>query len=219
MKTINIKGKEYIPVNERLIELKKLHPNYSLISEIVSPTEKSDQYVIIKASVLDEDGRVLATGHAMELQKTKGVNETSHVENCETSAWGRALGCLGIGIEHGVASADEMGKTDRYQRPTTQTPKYTKSSSFYLDLFGKMDWTKKQSLPKNRQYFKDFCKKFNINSYIVGWGEDTTEPEKMRLAIKTVSGLDIDYQTQLNDNQINKIRFAIIKMLEGGEEE
>ena len=215
MKTINIKGKEYIPVNERLIELKKLHPDYSLISEIVSPVEKSDQYVIIKASVLDENGRVLATGHAMELQKTKGVNETSHVENCETSAWGRALGCLGIGIEHGVASADEMGKTERYKQP--QKPKFTKSATFYLDLFGRMDWTKKESPPKNRQYFKDFCKKFNIDSYIVGWGDSTTEPEKMRMAIKTVSGLDIDYQTTLNENQINKIKFAIIQMLEGGE--
>ena len=216
MKTINIKGKEYIPVNERLIELKKLHPDYSLISEIVSPVEKSDQYVIIKASVLDENGRVLATGHAMELQKTKGVNETSHVENCETSAWGRALGCLGIGIEHGVASADEMGKTERYKQP--QKPKFTKSATFYLDLFGRMDWTKKESPPKNRQYFKDFCKKFSINSYIVGWGDSQIEPEKMRMAIKTVSGLDIDYQTTLNENQINKIKFAIVQMLEGGEE-
>jgi hypothetical protein len=127
------------------------------------------------------------------------------------------LACFNIPRTDGdpdASSAEAKAPSHRQ----TQTPKFTKSATFYLDLFGKMDWTKKQSLPKNRQYFKDFCKKFSINSYIVGWGDSTTEPEKMRMAIKAASGLDIDYQTTLNDNQINKIKFAIIQTLEGGEE-
>jgi hypothetical protein len=126
------------------------------------------------------------------------------------------LTCFNIPRTDGDPDASSSEAKAPSHRQTSK-PKFTKSATFYLDLFGRMDWTKKESPPKNRQYFKDFCKKFSINSYIVGWGEDTTEPEKMRLAIKTVSGLDIDYQTTLNDNQINKIKFAIIQMLEGGE--
>lgn len=105
MKTINIKGKDYIPVNERIKEFRAKHPNYSLISEIMNLTEDS---CIIKASVLDENGVVKATGFAQEDRTSSMVNKTSFVENCETSAWGRALGNFGIGIDVSIASAEEV---------------------------------------------------------------------------------------------------------------
>ena len=80
----------------------KNFPNYSLTTDIV---EKTDQSITILASILNEEGRVIANGLAEEFKGSTFINKTSYVENCETSAWGRALGNFGIGIENGVGSA------------------------------------------------------------------------------------------------------------------
>ena len=105
MKTINIKGKDYVMVNERIKEFREKYAGWSLISEIINLTEDT---CVIKATVLDPNGQVLATGHAQEDRSSSMINKTSFVENCETSAWGRALGNLGIGIDESVASAEEV---------------------------------------------------------------------------------------------------------------
>jgi hypothetical protein len=61
----------------------------------------------MKASVYDEDGKIIAVGHASE-RREGNINKTSYVENCETSAIGRALGLMGIGLTDDIASADEI---------------------------------------------------------------------------------------------------------------
>lgn len=114
MKTTNIKGKPYVMVNERLKEFRS-NPKYDgwrLISEITSLTDTS---CVIKAIVIDDKGIERATGHAQEDKASSMINKTSYVENCETSAWGRALGNLGIGIDDSVASADEVQNAIRKQ--------------------------------------------------------------------------------------------------------
>ena len=107
MKTVNIKGKDYIEVNERLKYFRNepQYKGYSLESEIVL---LENGVITIKAIIKDETGRILATGLAQEKESSSFINKSSFVENCETSAWGRALGNLGIGIDTSVASADEM---------------------------------------------------------------------------------------------------------------
>ena len=105
MKTVNIKGKEYVEVNERLKYFRQNYKDYSLESEII---ELSNGIVTIKAIIKDETGRILATGLAQEKESSSFINKTSFVENCETSAWGRALGNFGIGIDTSVATADEV---------------------------------------------------------------------------------------------------------------
>lgn len=105
MKTVNIKGKDYVMVNERLKEFREKYKGYSLISELVNLTDDS---CVFKATILDESGIVKATGHAQEDRTSSMINKTSFVENCETSAWGRALANFGIGIDTSVASADEV---------------------------------------------------------------------------------------------------------------
>ena len=96
MKSVNIKGKNYIMVNERLKHFRANYLGWCLTSEIVSLTEDS---CVIKATIVDADGRVVATGFAQEDRTSSMINKTSFVENCETSGWGRALGNLGIGID------------------------------------------------------------------------------------------------------------------------
>lgn len=113
MKTIDIKGKPYITVNERIKEFVRLHPDWSVITAIEKISENA---VIFKASVIDEKGAVKSTGHAMEKADSSFINKTSHIENCETSAIGRALGLIGIGIDASFASADEVQNAISNQR-------------------------------------------------------------------------------------------------------
>lgn len=105
MKGINIKGKNYIMVNERIKYFREKYQNWSLTSEIVELNENS---CVIKATICDENGVIKATGFAQEDRTSSMINKTSFVENCETSAWGRALGNLGIGIDDSIASAEEV---------------------------------------------------------------------------------------------------------------
>lgn len=105
MKTINIKGKEYVTVNERLKEFRNNFKDYCLITEIV---ELGSDYATVKASVIDEKGTVRATGFAREVVAKSPINKFAFLENCETSAIGRALGNFGIGIDEAVCTADEL---------------------------------------------------------------------------------------------------------------
>lgn len=105
MKSINIKGKNYVMVNERIKEFRNNYIGWSLTTEIVSLTEDT---CVMKAIVSDDSGIVRATGFAQEDRTSSMINKTSFVENCETSAWGRALGNLGIGIDDSIASAEEV---------------------------------------------------------------------------------------------------------------
>lgn len=105
MKTVNIKGKEYVMVNERILEFKKLYPGWNIETEII---EVTDSRVIMKAIIKDELARIVSTGHAFEYADSSFINKTSFIENCETSAVGRALGFCGIGIENSIATAEEV---------------------------------------------------------------------------------------------------------------
>ena len=105
LKSRKIHGKDYVEVNERLRFFRQNYPGHSIITEIISIYEDR---VTLGAKILDPDGRVLSTGHAHEEKASSNINKTSYVENGETSAIGRALGIFGIGIDGGVASADEV---------------------------------------------------------------------------------------------------------------
>ena len=109
IKTTKIGKKEYVEVDERIRLFWSLHPTWSIITEMVYNCEQ-EMVTIFKATVIDDKDKVRATGHAREFQADKKsmVNKTSHIENCETSAIGRALGVKGIITEYGIASADEV---------------------------------------------------------------------------------------------------------------
>lgn len=117
MRTINIKGKEYVPVNERVKYFRANYPDYTLLTELVSLDADS---VVIKATIYDENGRAVATGYAQEDRGSSNINRTSYVENAETSAVGRALGMFGIGIDAAMASADEVANAIDRQEAMAQ---------------------------------------------------------------------------------------------------
>lgn len=99
------RGKEYVEVNQRVIAFRRVHPNGSIDSNIIS---LENGVVVIKAVCADEDGRILGTGLAYEKENSTFINKTSYIENCETSAVGRALGMAGFGIDAAICSAEEV---------------------------------------------------------------------------------------------------------------
>lgn len=100
---VNIHGKEYKTVAERVSVFREKHPKLTIETEIVR-WEGDD--VVVKASISD-NGKLLATGLAHEVRGSTNINRTSHVENCETSSLGRALAAFGLGGTE-YASADEV---------------------------------------------------------------------------------------------------------------
>ena len=111
MKTINIKGKEYVPVVERVKEAHKLHKDLSINTEIIwggdSTGTSEAQRVVVKAII--KIGDKTFTGHSQAEYGT-GMMGGVALEIAETSAIGRALGFANIGLLDGIASADEMRK-------------------------------------------------------------------------------------------------------------
>lgn len=103
--TIPVKGKDYVQVNERVKAFRSVCPGGVIETEMVY---YEGGRVMFKATVKDQDDRILATGYAEEKEGSTMINKTSFIENCETSAVGRALGFAGIGIDGSMASAEEV---------------------------------------------------------------------------------------------------------------
>lgn len=109
MQTTKIGDKEYVAVNERLKAFRSA-PEYKGFALVTKVHELTPDACTMEAQIFDKDGRLVANGFARELRSDpfSKVNKTSHVENCETSAWGRALGNMGIGIDESICSAQEL---------------------------------------------------------------------------------------------------------------
>lgn len=120
MKVTDIKGKNYAEVNERIKGFRKLFPNGTISTEIVN---LENGVVVFKATALDEDGRILGVGHAYEKEGSTFINKTSYIENAETSAVGRALGMIGIGIDTSVASYEEVANAVKQQEESEKSGK------------------------------------------------------------------------------------------------
>lgn len=90
---VNIKGKEYATVASRVGIFRKFFSAYSIITEIVTDDEER---VVIKASILDENNKLISTAYAEEIRGQGLINTTSAIENAETSAIGRALAAFGL---------------------------------------------------------------------------------------------------------------------------
>ena len=109
LSTIDLKNKPYVLVPERVKAFRKLFPEGFIVTDILS---LENGVVTMKSEVgyYEGDRRVvLGTGMAYEKEANGYVNKTSYIENCETSAVGRALGFLALGIDGGgICSAEEL---------------------------------------------------------------------------------------------------------------
>lgn len=102
-------SKEYAEVNERIKAFRKVYPEGFVMTDLMSD---ENGVCVFKAEVgtYSDDGirRLLGTGTAFERKDSSFINETSYIENCETSAVGRALGMAGFGIDTSIAFKEEV---------------------------------------------------------------------------------------------------------------
>jgi len=102
---IKIHGNDYETVAHRLARFRKDHPTGWIECSIIQDDSK---VIVMRASIGFEDDVLIATGHAEEVRGSSNINKTSALENCETSAIGRALAAAGYESGGSIASADEV---------------------------------------------------------------------------------------------------------------
>jgi len=115
---ISMKGKDYAMVPERVTAFRKLFPEGFIRTGIIA-NDGTTVLMQATAGYYREDGSevILSTGFAQEVKGRGMVNGTSHIENCETSAVGRCLGMIGLGLNGGgICSAEELANAVVAQR-------------------------------------------------------------------------------------------------------
>ncbi len=119
----NIK-KDYAEVNQRVKAFRMLYPDGFIMTDIISH-ENGIIVMQAKAGYYAENGDafILGTGTAFENQKNGMINGTSYIENCETSAIGRALGMCGLGVDMSIASYEEVKNAMEVQDAPEQPQK------------------------------------------------------------------------------------------------
>lgn len=169
-KTTNIRGKQYVEVNERIkffrqeekYNLWGIHTDFPLIDS---------EQCLCKCTIVDADGDVIAQGHAHEVRGSSNINKTSYVENCETSAVGRALAMLGIGIDTSIASANEVTEAIAKQEEMVNNPHVQKLSK-------KLDAPVENIMDKAVSYIKTQSdKKKAFDSITKKYGDQLTEKQ------------------------------------------
>ena len=118
-KAIDFKGKKYVLVADRVLYFNEKYPKGSIKTELISKPE--DKMVIVKATVnpSDDSGQTF-NGYSQAIWGEGYINKTSALENAETSAVGRALAFMGIGVIESIASIDEINKTTYQKKVSTK---------------------------------------------------------------------------------------------------
>ncbi len=126
-KTGNISRKDYAEVNQRIKAFRMVYPTGQIVTEMLS---NENGICVFRAMVYGETEKLLATGTAYEKETSSFINKTSYIENCETSAVGRALGMAGFGIDVSVASYEEVANAienqEQDKKPTEKPKKQAK---------------------------------------------------------------------------------------------
>jgi hypothetical protein len=113
---IRVSGNLYLKASHVVLWFRSEHSDWSLETEIVTATE---DFALVKATVRDESGRILATGHK---SCARAAFPAGYVEKAESGAVARALGFLGYGTEYGELESDETVPAASYARPVAPEP-------------------------------------------------------------------------------------------------
>jgi len=181
-KTGKVSTKEYAIVNEKIKAFRQLYPEGSILTDLISD---NGERCVFKATITDGEGRILGTGTAFELQKASFINNTSYIENCETSAVGRALSMCGIGIDVSIASYEEVAnamlnqdkkKEEKEVLPTLEEDKPKKEESYPTP-----EQAQAQGAYPSREEMLDLVKRKypngskNLQALLKAWNIDSVE--------------------------------------------
>lgn len=119
-KAIIIKGKKYVLVSDRVIYFNEKYPRGSIATSLLSAPES--EMVIVRATITPDASMPerFFQGMSQAVIGDGPVNKTAALENAETSAVGRSLAMMGIGVIESIASADEMNKAQGSGKKATE---------------------------------------------------------------------------------------------------
>ena len=157
---VQINGKDYVTVAERLALLHDQYDNVMIETEILRFDE---EIVLVKAVLKIEEKQFI--GHAQEIIGSSQVNSTSALENAETSAVGRALAFCGI-TNDSIASAEEVAAAIEQQDKKIQTALKALNAISHAGNFQK--W-----ISDNKTFLADLKSKnpVSYNSFLVKFTE------------------------------------------------
>ena len=184
IKPTDIKGKDYAEVNQRIKAFRMVYPQGCIQTHMVS---NENGICVFRANITTENGVLLATGTAYEKENSTFINKTSYIENCETSAVGRALGMCGFGIDTSIASAEEVQNAMNNQEPTQE------EAEQYQLTFGKHNGKTIRELPE--EYI----------DWLIGKSDD----EYLLKCIELITGkrkLTEEEQKQATDMQVELLK-------------
>lgn len=151
-KAIKIQGKSYVLVSDRILFFNETYPNGSIQTQMVDAM--GDSTIVIKALVtpdVENPNRVF-TGYSQAVIGQGMVNKTAALENAETSAVGRALAMMGIGVIDSVASVDEMRKAVGTQSQTIRPQKPASGLTVHCNIHN-VDMKEYVSKKTGKPYF------------------------------------------------------------------
>lgn len=164
---IKIHGKDYMTVAERLNLIATEYKDYELTSEII---KLSDTACCIRATL--KLGDRIFNGLALEEKQSSYINKTSFVENCETSAWGRAMAAAGYaGAE--IASAEEVANAVINQEHKTEYKKVESRVDIQQPLKANKEEMSKEDINKLKEQIHKLCQNMS--------------PDEKRAALKKAS--------------------------------
>ena len=204
IKTIDIKGKEYSEVNQRIKAFRMVYPQGTIETEMLSNENGvcvfrakvgyTKSCIDMEKGILADVYTLLGTGTAYEREDSTFINKTSYIENCETSAVGRALGMAGFGIDVSVASAEEVQNAIANQEVTQE------EADNYVINFGK-----KHKGQKLKEVFEE------DRSYIE-WMLGNSSDERMIKLIQMATGIEIptEEESQQRIELMSKLNDLVI---------
>lgn len=152
IKTTDIRGKEYAEVVQRVKAFRMVYPDGTITTQILS--DEGGRCVIV--ATVAHGHLILATGTAYEKEGANNINRTSYIENCETSAVGRALGFAGFGIDTSIASAEEVQNAINGQEGYNPTPKPQRPAERLTEAPAAIS-------PEQAEKLTECCRALNIN--------------------------------------------------------
>lgn len=181
IKTTDIKGKEYAEVNQRIKAFRMVFPDGFIITDMQSNENGVCIFTARVGYYTDGiNGVVIGTGTAYEREDSSYINKTSYIENCETSAVGRALGMAGFGIDTSVASYEEVsnailnqGDDAPWDAPAPIQRSTRKASQKQVDYLRRL-------CKNNSLFIKEILDKYNIGDLSELTADQASEEIKKR---------------------------------------
>lgn len=223
LNTLDIKGKDYVEVNQRIKAFRMLYPTGTIQTEMISNENGVCVFKAIVGYYPDGDStliHILGTGTAYEKENSTFINKTSYIENAETSAVGRALGMCGFGIDTSVASAEEVINAVNNQTFTKE-----EAENYVLD-FGKHSGKHLTELPDNYLHWlyenNSACKQMIDVLGICKSNEDIEQDMNLLndiMELIDITGVDLDkIKSKYNVDSLNNASHSqleeILKVLQ-----